>query len=181
MKKLNKILDSSDDFDMTSMIDIVFLLLIYFMCQPIVIEADLAYKLPAPLQNPQEVKVDLEPFQLVIEQTISSNGSPKAEVTYKGEVLGTMVIPTPDFDPSNKNLKAHFVDLPNLEKRLRLFNEHALASNQKPVVQVNPQPVRSWDGQRLDPRGSYQQFTLAVLDACLKSGITNVSFSMLAD
>ena len=43
----NDVLESEDKFDLTSMIDVVFLLLIYFMYLPIQQEADLMFSLPA--------------------------------------------------------------------------------------------------------------------------------------
>ena len=46
-KSNNDVLLSEDKFDMTSMIDVVFLLLIYFMYLPIQQEADLLFSLPA--------------------------------------------------------------------------------------------------------------------------------------
>lgn len=47
MAKNSNILQSEDSFDLTSMIDVVFLLLIYFMYLPIQQEADLLFSLPA--------------------------------------------------------------------------------------------------------------------------------------
>jgi biopolymer transport protein exbD/tolR len=71
------ILQSEDSFDLTSMIDVVFLLLIYFMYLPIQQEADLMFTLPAesaPQENvamPSEQVVDIAP-----DGSIFLNGSP---------------------------------------------------------------------------------------------------------
>ena len=67
MAKKNDVLLSEDTFDLTSMIDVVFLLLIYFMYLPIQQEADLMFTLPAysaPKENvalPSEQIVEIAP------------------------------------------------------------------------------------------------------------------------
>ena len=67
MARDNSVLESEDKFDLTSMIDVVFLLLIYFMYLPIQQEADLLFSLPAitaPQENvalPSEQIVDIAP------------------------------------------------------------------------------------------------------------------------
>lgn len=66
-RKRNTILESEDKFEITAMIDVVFLLLIYFMFLPIQQEADLGITLPAeapPAQNldlPSEHLVEIMP------------------------------------------------------------------------------------------------------------------------
>jgi len=68
---------SEDSFDLTSMIDVVFLLLIYFMYLPIQQEADLMFTLPAfsaPQENvalPSEQVVEIAP-----DGSVFLNGSP---------------------------------------------------------------------------------------------------------
>ena len=67
MAKDNSVLESEDHFDMTSMIDVVFLLLIYFMYLPIQQEADLIFSIPtesAPQENvamPSEQVIEIAP------------------------------------------------------------------------------------------------------------------------
>ncbi len=74
---VNKILESEDKVDITPMIDVVFLLLIYFMFLPLQQEADVGIKLPsdAPpaqdLQLPSEHIVEVFPNGLVL-----LNGAP---------------------------------------------------------------------------------------------------------
>lgn len=69
---VNKILESEDKVDITPMIDVVFLLLIYFMFLPLQQEADVGIKLPsdAPpaqdLQLPSEHIVEVFPNGLVL-------------------------------------------------------------------------------------------------------------------
>jgi biopolymer transport protein ExbD len=77
MARTNSVLESEDKFDMTSMIDVVFLLLIYFMYLPIQQEADLLFSLPAnaaPSANatlPNELSIDIAP-----DGSIFLNGAP---------------------------------------------------------------------------------------------------------
>lgn len=84
MARDNSVLDSEDKFDLTSMIDVVFLLLIYFMYLPIQQEADLMFSLPAysqPQANvtlPSEQIVDIAP-----DGSIFLNGSP---VDHPGDI-----------------------------------------------------------------------------------------------
>ena len=73
----NKILESEDKVDITPMIDVVFLLLIYFMFLPLQQEADIGIRLPsdaAPakdLELPSEHVVEVYPNGLVL-----LNGAP---------------------------------------------------------------------------------------------------------
>jgi biopolymer transport protein ExbD len=57
MVRRNKILDSEDRYDMTPMIDVVFLLLIYFMFLPLQQEADISIRLPS--QTPPAEDISL--------------------------------------------------------------------------------------------------------------------------
>lgn len=69
MKVVNKAAEEDEEFDLTAMIDIVFLLLIYFMVTTtlVVQEADMGIQLPADVQVteaqtfPLEVLVDILP------------------------------------------------------------------------------------------------------------------------
>lgn len=54
MATVNKILQSDDKVDITPMIDVVFLLLVYFMFLPLQQEADMGIRLPS--MTPPEVK-----------------------------------------------------------------------------------------------------------------------------
>ena len=84
MAKDNSVLLSEDKFDMTSMIDVVFLLLIYFMYLPIQQEADLLFSLPtfstppASAVLPNELNVDIAP-----DGSVFLNGSP---IDHAGEL-----------------------------------------------------------------------------------------------
>ena len=73
----NKVLQSEDKVDITPMIDVVFLLLIYFMFLPLQQEADIGIKLPSDsppsedLELPSEHVVEVFPNGLIL-----LNGSP---------------------------------------------------------------------------------------------------------
>ena len=54
MASVNKVLESDDKVDITPMIDVVFLLLVYFMFLPLQQEADIGIRLPS--KTPPEVK-----------------------------------------------------------------------------------------------------------------------------
>lgn len=78
---INKILESNDKVDITPMIDVVFLLLIYFMFLPLQQEADIGIRLPSdtpPAENldlPSEHIVDIFPNGLIL-----LNGAPMDSV-----------------------------------------------------------------------------------------------------
>ena len=75
--KVNTVLESEDKVDITPMIDVVFLLLIYFMFLPLQQEADIGIKLPSntpPAENlelPSEHIVEIFPNGLIL-----LNGAP---------------------------------------------------------------------------------------------------------
>ena len=77
MAAVNKVLESEDKVDITPMIDVVFLLLIYFMFLPLQQEADIGIKLPSktpPAENlklPNEHIVEIFPNGLIL-----LNGAP---------------------------------------------------------------------------------------------------------
>ena len=78
MASVNKFLESDDKVDVTPMIDVVFLLLVYFMFLPLQQEADIGIRLPSTtppevenLDLPNEHIVDIFPNGLVL-----LNGAP---------------------------------------------------------------------------------------------------------
>ena len=77
MAVVNKVLQSEDKVDITPLIDVVFLLLIYFMFLPLQQEADIGIKLPS--QTPPSDNIEL-PSEHIIEifpnGLILLNGAP---------------------------------------------------------------------------------------------------------
>ena len=78
MAKINKFLQTEDKVDITPMIDVVFLLLVYFMFLPLQQEADIGIRLPSNtppqtknLDLPNEHIIDIFPNGLVL-----LNGAP---------------------------------------------------------------------------------------------------------
>ena len=77
MPAVNKVLESEEKVDITPMIDIVFLLLVYFMFLPLQQEADVGIKLPSatpPAENlklPSEHILEIFPNGLIL-----LNGAP---------------------------------------------------------------------------------------------------------
>lgn len=77
MAKVNSILESEDKVDITPMIDVVFLLLVYFMVLPLQQESDIGIKLPSEqppsddIELPAEQIVEIFPNGLIV-----LNGSP---------------------------------------------------------------------------------------------------------
>jgi len=78
---VNKILDSVEKVDITPMIDVVFLLLIYFMFLPLQQEADIGIKLPSAtppaekLELPSEHIVEVFPNGLILLNGAPMDGS----------------------------------------------------------------------------------------------------------
>ena len=57
MASVNKVLESEDKVDITPMIDIVFLLLVYFMFLPLQQEADVSIRLPSSTPPSSSIKL----------------------------------------------------------------------------------------------------------------------------
>ena len=73
----NKVLQSEDKVDITPMIDVVFLLLIYFMFLPLQQEADIGIKLPSDSPPAEDLKLPSEHIVEVFPNgLILLNGSP---------------------------------------------------------------------------------------------------------
>lgn len=83
---VNKILESEDKVDITPMIDVVFLLLIYFMFLPLQQEADIGIRLPSnapPAENlelPSEHIVEVYPNGMVLLNGAPMDGTSDSEM-----------------------------------------------------------------------------------------------------
>ncbi len=149
----NEVLESEDRFDLTSMIDVVFLLLIYFMYLPIQQEADLIFSLPT-MDAPAEKNVTL-PSEQIIE--IAPDGS----IFLNGaliENLGARLFP-----PATSAKKK--VEFSELTSTLRRLKASADRSGIMTIVSIYPDA------------DSPHQASISVLNACASAGIKQVSFA----
>tara|TARA_R100000027_G_scaffold63301_1_gene55899 strand:+ start:8756 stop:9190 length:435 start_codon:yes stop_codon:yes gene_type:complete len=120
--KRNRFLDSDEKFEITAMIDVVFLLLIYFMFLPIQQEADLGITLPAeapPAQNlelPSEHLVEIMPNGMVLLNRQPMGGGdtrelPKlrntlARLKASSDRAGVKTVVTIDADPDSPHQRS---------------------------------------------------------------------------
>ena len=121
MAVVNKVLQSEDKVDITPMIDVVFLLLIYFMFLPLQQEADIGIKLPS--QTPPSDNIEL-PSEHIIEifpnGLILLNGAPMdssddrvmarlattlTRLRMSSDRLGADRLSTPTGPPSNFSIR----------------------------------------------------------------------------
>lgn len=90
---VNSVLESEDKVDITPMIDVVFLLLIYFMFLPLQQEADIGIKLPSdapPAENldlPSEHIVEIFPNGLILLNGAPMDGINDREMARLGTTL----------------------------------------------------------------------------------------------
>jgi len=118
----NRFLESEDNFELTAMIDVVFLLLIYFMFLPIQQEADLGITLPAEaepaknLQLPSEHLVQIMPNGQVFLNAqpmgdLSSRELPRlrdtlARIKTSSDRAGIKTVVTIDADPDSPHQRS---------------------------------------------------------------------------
>jgi biopolymer transport protein ExbD len=130
-RRSNTILESEDKFEITAMIDVVFLLLIYFMFLPIQQEADLGITLPSeapPAQNlelPSEHLVEIMPDGQVLLNRQPMDALDSRELPDLRETLarlkassdraGVKTVVTIDADPDSPHQRA--IDVLNALKQ----------------------------------------------------------------
>lgn len=130
-RRSNTILESEDKFEITAMIDVVFLLLIYFIMLPIQQEADLGITLPAeapPAQNlelPSEHLVEIMPNGQVLlnrqpMDALDSRDLPTlrdtlARLKASSDRAGVKTVVTIDADPDSPHQRA--IDVLNALKQ----------------------------------------------------------------
>ncbi len=138
----------TDTFDLTSMIDVVFLLLIYFMYLPIQQEADIPFSLPADVkaQQPNAVLPSEQIVEIAPDGNVFLNSAPMD--------VDAIVAQGRDFK--------EFTELSSTLAKLRAS---ASKSGVQTIVSIYPDA------------DSPHQAAISVLDACAKAGITQVSFA----
>jgi len=81
-RERNRFLEADDNFELTAMIDVVFLLLIYFMFLPIQQEADLGITLPAEAEPAKNLELPSEHIvQIMPNGQIFLNAQPIGDLT----------------------------------------------------------------------------------------------------
>jgi len=114
-RKSNRFLEADDKFEITAMIDVVFLLLIYFMFLPIQQEADLGISLPSSVPPVENLELPTEQYVLI---------RPDGEVLLNGEEMGA----------GNSH------ELPELRERLALLKATSDRGGYDTVVIIDADP-----------------------------------------
>ncbi len=150
-KKTNVEQEGMPELDISSLIDVCFLLLIYFIVTSTITprEQDLGMALPAN-SPPSSEQPKIEPLFIKVDAT---------GAVYSG--VGAAQLPL-DSDSSVR-------DLPLLNAQLQLYSSAAKSAGNNPLVQV-------W----VDP-GTLQQRVIDVLNALAAVGITSVTFTDLIE
>jgi biopolymer transport protein ExbD len=146
-KKYEAVEEADPMLDISSLIDVCFLLLIYFIVTSTITprESDLGMALPASAP-PSDSQPKIEPFYIKID----SGG-----VVYTGVGAGQQAM---DGDSSVR-------DLPLLMSQLEIYHNAAKASSSTPLVQI------------FADEGSTQQRVIDVLNALATIGINSVTFT----
>lgn len=150
-KKSVKEADPDPDLDISSLIDVCFLLLIYFLVTSTITprETDLAMALPANNQSSAE-QPKIEPMFI----RVDGNG-----VIYSGTGAGQQQL---DSDSSVR-------EVPLLDSQLELYAAAAASAGSQPLVQVYVDP------------GATQQRVIDVLNSLAGAKITSVTFTDLIE
>jgi biopolymer transport protein ExbD len=150
-KKSSVEAEADPELDISSLIDICFLLLIYFLVTSTITprEQDLAMQLPAK-SPPSDEQPKIEPMFI----RVDASGA-----VFSGTGAGQQPL---DSDASVR-------DLPLLDSQLDLYSAAAVSAGSKPLVQVYVDP------------GATQQRVIDVLNSLAKAGIDSVTFTDLIE
>lgn len=137
--------------DISSLIDVCFLLLIYFLVATTIQKKEVDVPLALPASAPSDANMpDIDPLFIKLD----ANGA-----VYTGAGSSQMML---DTDASVRQL-------PLLEQQLEIYTAGASSGGKKPLVQI-------WvDG------GANQQRVMDVLNALVGAGISSVTFTDLVD
>lgn len=143
--------DPDPELDIASLIDVCFLLLIYFIVTSTITprETDLGLQLPAS-SPPSDEQPKIEPMFIRVDA---------AGAIFSGTGAGQQPL---DSDVSVR-------EVPLLDSQLDLYSAAATSAGSKPLVQVYVDP------------GALQQRVIDVLNALAGAGITSVTFTDLLE
>lgn len=150
-KKMRPFEDDEPGLDISSLIDVCFLLLIYFLVTTQIVKKEQELNTALPANTPSQAPPDLSPLLLLVDQ--------EGKVFVKGESGVDELL---ESDPDSRML-------PILSQRLELYRSLAENSGQDPLVQL-----------RVDGK-TVQQRVIDVLNALAKAKITKITFTDLLD
>lgn len=150
-KKIRPFEDDEPGLDISSLIDVCFLLLIYFLVTTQIVKKEQELNTALPANTPSEAPPKLSPLLIILEES--------GNVSVKGESGDVELL---ESDPD-----AHL--LPVLSQRLELYKSIATQSETEALVQLKV------DGKAV------QQRVIDVLNALAKAEITKITFTDLLD
>lgn len=150
-KKMQPPEEDEPGLDISSLIDVCFLLLIYFLVTTQIVKKEQELNTALPANTPSEALPKLSPMLILLEES--------GNVSVQGESGVPELL---ESDPD-----ARF--LPNLSQRLELYKSIAEQSETEALVQLKV------DGKAV------QQRVIDVLNALAKAGISKITFTDLLD
>ncbi len=150
-KKMQAPEEDEPGLDISSLIDVCFLLLIYFLVTSQIVKKEQELSTSLPSTSPSETPPDLAPMLILLE----GNGN----ISLKGET-GVVELIESDSDAR---------ELTNLTPRLELHKSVADTSSQKALVQIRV------------AGDAVQQRVIDVLNALAGAGITEITFTDIND
>lgn len=150
-KRARRVEEDEPGLDISSLIDVCFLLLIYFLVTTTIAKKEQDLSLALPTQTLDTDTPEIKPLLI----RVDANGF----IFLKSEGGEDELL---EQNPESR-------DLPNLSPRLQIFSSAAKAGGDEPVVQVRV------DGE------AEQQRVVDVLNAIAGAGITKATFTDLID
>jgi biopolymer transport protein ExbD len=150
-KKIQPPEEDEPGLDISSLIDVCFLLLIYFLVTTQIVKKEQELNTALPANTPSEALPKLSPMLILLEES--------GNVSVQGESG------VPELLESDPDARL----LPNLSQRLELYKSIAEQSETEALVQLKV------DGKAV------QQRVIDVLNALAKAGVTKITFTDLLD
>ena len=150
-KKMQPPEEDEPGLDISSLIDVCFLLLIYFLVTTQIVKKEQELNTALPANTPSEALPKLSPMLILLEES--------GNVSVQGESG------VPELLESDPDARL----LPNLSQRLELYKSIAEQSETEALVQLKV------DGKAV------QQRVIDVLNALAKAGVPKITFTDLLD